>query len=159
MLTTGSLLCIFQVATGGDQHWQLPMLIIIPAFHVTPGVGPAMLGFGDILLPGLLGVYTRSFDLYNKLSARQSYFWPCAAGYAVGLLLTYVALYYSIGGDQGQPALLYLVPCTLGLVLLLASMRKHLNIMWLSESPTNESGSTGHDAESNQVRDEETPLL
>lgn len=108
------------------------MLIIIPAFHATPGVGPVILGFGDILLPGLLGVYARSFDVISKQTARQSYFWPCASGYAVGLLLTYGALYWNIGGDQGQPALLYLVPCTLGVVLMLAHVRKDLPNMWTS---------------------------
>lgn len=142
-----------QVATGGEEHWQLPMLIIIPAFHATPGVGPVMLGFGDILLPGLLGVYARTHDVHNKLAAKHSYFWPCVAGYAVGLLLTYVALYFSIGGDQGQPALLYLVPCTLGVVLVLAYFREHLPHMWRCVSTNADCG----DVEARG--DAEAPLL
>ena len=118
-----------QVATGGDQHWQLPMLLIVPAFHLSPATGPVILGFGDILLPGLLGVYSRTFDLYHNLDTWQSYFWPTVVGYAVGLMLTYIALWIEIGGSQGQPALLYLLPCTLGLTLLLAMSRKHLTLM------------------------------
>lgn len=39
----------------------------------------------------------------------------------VGLLLTYIALYLMDG--QGQPALLYLVPCTLGSELISATCR------------------------------------
>ena len=35
-----------------------------------------------------------------------------------------------VGGDSGQPALLYLVPCTLGTVLLLAARRRQLRDMW-----------------------------
>ena len=118
-----------QVATGGDHHWQLPMLLMVPAFHVTPATGPVILGFGDVLLPGLLGVYSRTFDLCHKLAAWHGYFWPNVFGYAVGLVLTYLALWFEVGGSQGQPALLYLVPCTLGLTLLLAWRRKHLPLM------------------------------
>lgn len=133
------------------------MLIIIPAFRATPGVGPVMLGFGDILLPGLLGVYTRTYDAYNELSMSYSYFWPCSAGYAVGLLLTYAALYFSIGGNQGQPALLYLVPCTLGVMLALAYVRRNLPQMWQSAALGVHDLSDGGDVEANT--DAETPLL
>lgn len=105
------------------------MLLIVPAFHLSPATGPVILGFGDVLLPGLLGVYSRTFDLYHNLDIWQSYFWPTVVGYAVGLMLTYIALWFEIGGSQGQPALLYLIPCTLGLTLLLAMSRKHLTLM------------------------------
>ena len=120
---------VMQVATGGDQHWQLPMLLVVPALHLSPATGPVILGFGDILLPGLLGVYSRTFDLYHNLSTTQSYFWPNVGGYAVGLVLTYIALWLELGGSQGQPALLYLIPCTLGPTLLLAWSRKQLSLM------------------------------
>jgi signal peptide peptidase-like protein 2B len=50
-------------------------------------------------------------------------------GYGAGLLLTYVALMFSWFGDEGQPALLYLVPCTLGVVLLLAAARGELRAL------------------------------
>lgn len=133
------------------------MLIIIPAFHATPGVGPVMLGFGDILLPGLLGVYARTHDVYNKLTVQQSYFWPCVAGYGVGLLMTYGALFYSLGGDQGQPALLYLVPCTLGTVLVLAYIRRQLPHMWSSAGVEPGCECDFSDVEAN--REAEAPLL
>ena len=123
------MFCSLQVATGGEQHWQLPMLLTVPAFHLSPAVGPVILGFGDILLPGLLGVYTRTFDLYYECNWQASYFWPNVGGYAVGLLLTYMALWFEIGGSQGQPALLYLIPCTLGVTLVLAVSRKELTAM------------------------------
>lgn len=118
-----------QVATGGDAGWRLPMLLTIPAFHLSPAVGPVILGFGDILLPGLLGVYTRTFDLYYNLRWQVSYFWPNVAGYGIGLVLTYLALWFDIGGASGQPALLYLVPCTLGVTLILACSRRQLELM------------------------------
>ena len=120
---------LVQVATGGNEHWQLPMLLTIPPFHLSPAVGPVILGFGDVLLPGLLGVYTRTFDLYHELTWQESYFWPNVGGYGVGLIFTYLALWFEVGGSQGQPALLYLIPCTLGLTIVLAVSRKHFAIM------------------------------
>lgn len=148
-LTHGDSVMV-KVATGGDQHWQLPMLLIVPAFHLSPATGPVILGFGDILLPGLLGVYSRTFDLYHNLDIWQSYFWPTVVGYAVGLLLTYIALWFEIGGSQGQPALLYLIPCTLGLTLLLAMSRKHLTLMCSNNAfATYGSGDSVPDLETN----------
>ncbi|KAL0029595.1 hypothetical protein WJX79_006932 [Trebouxia sp. C0005] len=90
-LTHGDSVMV-KVATGGDQHWQLPMLLIVPAFHLSPATGPVILGFGDILLPGLLGVYSRTFDLYHNLDIWQSYFWPTVVGRRLSPLLDYVQL-------------------------------------------------------------------
>lgn len=45
-----------------------------------------------------------------------------------GLFLTYLGLYLMNG--HGQPALLYLVPCTLGTCVLLASVRGELKNLW-----------------------------
>ena len=115
------------------------MLLVVPAFHLTAATGPVILGFGDVVLPGLLGVYSRTFDLYHDLSTWHGYFWPTVLGYAVGLLLTYLALWFELGGSQGQPALLYLIPCTLGLTLLLATLRKHLRLMCSTEAFQGES--------------------
>lgn len=133
-----------------------------------------MLGFGDIVLPGLLVVFTHIFDIYSanglhssasgplspssplpastrptgastprppsrylafiqifyKPGNRLAYFPVCVVGYGVGLILTYGALAFSIGGSQGQPALLYLVPCTLGTVAALAWAQGDLAAMW-----------------------------
>lgn len=54
-----------------------------------------------------------------------------AAGYATGLILTYLALCFRIGGSSGQPALLYLVPCTLGTMVILALIRGDLRSLVL----------------------------
>lgn len=153
---------LLQVATGGDQHWQLPMLLIVPAFHISPATGPVILGFGDVLLPGLLGVYSRTFDLYHNLNIRQSYFWPIVGGYAVGLVLTYLALWFGVGGSQGQPALLYLIPCTLGLKLLLAMSRKHFALMCSNDAfAASESADSVPDLEASAAEQDsgETQLL
>ena len=106
------------------------MLLTMPPLLHIPGHSYSLLGFGDVVIPGLLGVYTRTWDLRHQLSPFRSYFWPCLGGYAVGLLVTNLALYFEIGGSQGQPALLYLVPCCLGTVLVLAASRGSLKAMW-----------------------------
>ena len=45
-------------------------------------------------------VYLRIFDLQHRRTGLRGYLPPAAAGYAVGLLLTYAALYFSLFGDQ-----------------------------------------------------------
>ncbi len=85
------------------------------------------------MLPGLLAVFCRRFDLSNRLPLSRAFFPPCLAGYGCGLLLTYCALWFSWFGDQGQPALLYLVPCTLGTVSALALSRGQVAQLWLND--------------------------
>ena len=59
-----------EVATGGDTGEQLPMVLKVPHLSSTIefaracGVPYSMLGFGDILVPGLLLSYCHSFDLF-----------------------------------------------------------------------------------------------
>lgn len=63
-----------------------------------------------------------NFVLYIYLFS----FCPCAA-YGIGLLVTFVALALM---QRGQPALLYLVPCTLLTSLAVALWRKELPMFW-----------------------------
>mmetsp|Transcript_72006 Transcript_72006/g.161662 ORF Transcript_72006/g.161662 Transcript_72006/m.161662 type:complete len:124 (+) Transcript_72006:3-374(+) len=86
-----------------------------------------MLGFGDIALPGLLISYLRRFDMLSKRHLFAGYFAPAVAGYFTGLCATIGAL---IVMQMGQPALLYLVPCTLGTTLSLAKRRGELSCLW-----------------------------
>ena len=56
-----------EVATGGDSGEQLPMVLKVPHLGSNPlkvcFLPFSMLGFGDILVPGLLLSYCHSFDL------------------------------------------------------------------------------------------------
>ena len=70
--------------------------------------GYTMLGLGDIVLPGLLVAFAARCD---ACALQRRYFPLMVCGYAVGLAMANVAVAYFA---QGQPALLYLVPCTLG---------------------------------------------
>lgn len=82
------------------------------------------------MLPGLLAVFCRRFDLSQRLPLGKGYFVPCVCGYGGGMLLTYAALWFSWFGDQGQPALLYLVPATLGTISLLSAARGQFGLLW-----------------------------
>ena len=49
------------------------------------------------------------------------------SAYAIGLIITFVALALM---ESGQPALLYLVPCTLGTTLVIGLKRKEVKKLW-----------------------------
>lgn len=121
---------MMSVARGGDTGEAVPMLLRLPRFSDELG-GYSMLGLGDMALPGLLVAYLLRFDLQHAETATrrwwQTYFAIASGGYAAGLVLTYVALMVS---ESGQPALLYLVPTTLGVVLPVAFVRGDLREMW-----------------------------
>ncbi|XP_024629122.1 signal peptide peptidase-like 5 isoform X2 [Medicago truncatula] len=89
---------------GGEA---IPMLLRFPR-PSDPWGGYDMIGFGDILFPGLLVSFTRRFDKDNKKGVFEGYFIWLVIGYGFGLFLTYLGLYMMNG--HGQPALLYLVP-------------------------------------------------
>jgi len=123
------------VATGADTGESVPMLLRIPAFGDAFGK-ERLLGFGDIALPGLLVSYLRRHDLLSKRSPCAGYFGPALVGYFVGLCVTIAALCIM---QMGQPALLYLVPGTLGTTLVLGACRGELQSLW-DGTPTPDDG-------------------
>ncbi|CAE8597905.1 unnamed protein product [Polarella glacialis] len=114
------------VATGGDTGESVPMLLRIPSFGDPLG-HDRLLGFGDIALPGLLVSFLRRHDIMSRRRFMEGYFAPSLVGYFVGLCFTITALMIM---QMGQPALLYLVPCTLGLTLALAFRRGEVGLLW-----------------------------
>lgn len=123
--------------SGGDS---IPMLLKIPRFF-DPWGGYDMIGFGDILFPGLLVTFCYRFDRSNGKGLLNGYFLWSTVGYAFGLFFTYLGLYLMKG--HGQPALLYLVPCTLGLTVLLSTIRGEIRDLWSygeGRSGSNQSG-------------------
>uniref|UniRef100_A0A8C9SL47 Signal peptide peptidase-like 2B n=1 Tax=Scleropages formosus TaxID=113540 RepID=A0A8C9SL47_SCLFO len=108
---------------------QLPMVLKVPRLNSSPLAlcdRPfSLLGFGDILVPGLLVAYCHRFDIVMHSS--QVYFVACTIAYGIGLLITFVALAMM---QTGQPALLYLVPCTLLTSLAVALWRRELHMFW-----------------------------
>jgi len=114
------------VATGGGTGESVPMLLRLPSFG-DPFGHERMLGFGDVALPGLLVSYLRRHDVLSKRPWFAGYFLPAVVGYFVGLCVTIVALMVM---QMGQPALLYLVPGTLGTTLVIALWRAEFSCLW-----------------------------
>ncbi|XP_011852871.1 PREDICTED: signal peptide peptidase-like 2B [Mandrillus leucophaeus] len=75
--------------------------------------------------PGLLVAYCHRFDI--QVQSSRVYFVACTIAYGVGLLVTFVALALM---QRGQPALLYLVPCTLVTSCAVALWRRELGVFW-----------------------------
>ncbi|CAN1195862.1 Signal peptide peptidase-like 2 [Linum perenne] len=118
----------FKVAKGNNSGGEsIPMLLRFPRL-TDPWGGYDMIGFGDILFPGLLVSFSLRFDKAYKKSRIGGYFLWLMVGYATGLFLTYLGLYLMNG--HGQPALLYLVPCTLGVCVVLGLIRGELKDLW-----------------------------
>jgi hypothetical protein len=101
--------------------------------------GFLMLGLGDIVLPGLAlnYFYRRDKMLQQALEShgivspkfRLTFYSIAQFGYTFGLVLTFIML---ILLKRAQPALLYLVPCTLIPPFLLAAKRGQLSWLWRS---------------------------
>ncbi|KAE9615612.1 putative peptidase A22B, signal peptide peptidase [Lupinus albus] len=76
----------------------------------------------------VISLFCHRFDKDKKKGVSNGYFLWLVIGYGFGLIITYLGLYLMNG--NGQPALLYLVPCTLGLVIILGLIRGELKSLW-----------------------------
>ena len=127
-MITGGRSVMVAVATA------TPALVLLsPLQQGGPRAGFALLGFGDVVVPGACVAFAARWDSLRRLkkisenasssssSSPPSFsllscfssLWASVAGYAMGLCLTYFALYHRFGNSAGQPALLYLGPCVL----------------------------------------------
>ncbi|KAH6835065.1 SIGNAL PEPTIDE PEPTIDASE-LIKE 2 [Perilla frutescens var. hirtella] len=122
------------VVARGDRSGEdgIPMLLKIPRLF-DPWGGYSIIGFGDILLPGLLVAFSLRYDWLANKSLRAGYFLWAMLAYGLGLLITYVAL--NLMDGHGQPALLYIVPFTLGTFLALGRKRGDLKLLWTRGEP------------------------
>ncbi|PON92094.1 Peptidase A22B, signal peptide peptidase [Trema orientale] len=122
------------VVARGDRSGEdgIPMLLKIPRMF-DPWGGFSIIGFGDIILPGLVVAFSLRFDWLANKKLKAGYFVWAMTAYGLGLLITYVAL--NLMDGHGQPALLYIVPFTLGTFLTLGKRRGDLKILWTRGEP------------------------
>ncbi|GMN32062.1 hypothetical protein TIFTF001_003517 [Ficus carica] len=122
------------VVARGDNSGEdgIPMLLKIPRMF-DPWGGYSIIGFGDILLPGLVVAFSLRYDWLANKTLRAGYFFWAMFAYGFGLLITYVAL--NLMDGHGQPALLYIVPFTLGTFLTLGKKRGDLLVLWSKGEP------------------------
>ncbi|XP_057446400.1 signal peptide peptidase-like 2 isoform X2 [Lotus japonicus] len=121
------------VARGdGSGEDGIPMLLKFPRIF-DPWGGYSIIGFGDILLPGMLVAFSLRYDWLANKNLRSGYFLWAMFAYGFGLLITYVAL--NLMDGHGQPALLYIVPFTLGTFMALGKKRGDLRLLWTRGEP------------------------
>ncbi|WOK94869.1 signal peptide peptidase-like 1 [Canna indica] len=128
---------------------ELPVKLVFPrnliSGQVNTGTGGGeymMLGLGDMAIPGMLLALVLCFDhrktrdmaipLEKSSSKGSKYLWCALSGYAIGLV---TALSAGILTQSPQPALLYLVPSTLGPVIFISWRRNELRELWDGECP------------------------
>ena len=98
-----------------------------------------MIGLGDIVIPGVYVALMLRFDIYLYKKAKNDiskygfsfknmkYFITTFTFYNLGIIITLSSMYFF---NHAQPALLYLVPCTLLSSTLLAFQKKEFKLLW-----------------------------
>lgn len=86
----------------------------------------AMLGLGDIVIPGIFIALLLRFDHSLKRQS-NTYFRSAVLAYFLGLLATIFVMHVF---KHAQPALLYLVPACLGTPLLVALIKGDLTALF-----------------------------
>ncbi|XP_006628751.1 signal peptide peptidase-like 2A isoform X1 [Lepisosteus oculatus] len=124
----GNMVDIPVEPTGHSE--KLPVVMRVPRFFSPTqglcGLQFSILGYGDIIVPGLLVAYCHRFDVWTN-SPKRIYFLSCTIAYLVGMIVTFTVMIVS---KMGQPALLYLVPFTLLTSAVVAWRRKQMRQFW-----------------------------
>ncbi|XP_046898381.1 signal peptide peptidase-like 2A isoform X2 [Hypomesus transpacificus] len=109
---------------------KLPVVMRVPRISSWAqnmcGMQFSILGYGDIIVPGLLVAYCSRFDVWTN-SPKKIYFVSCCVAYLCGMVVTFAVM---LTTKMGQPALLYLVPFTLASSALLAWRRGEFRHFW-----------------------------
>lgn len=110
------------------KSFEAPIKLVFPQDLLEHGVSAnnfAMLGLGDIVVPGIFIALLLRFDLsLNRRS--NTYFNTAFLAYFLGLMATIFVMHVF---KHAQPALLYLVPACLGLPLLVALLKGDLSAL------------------------------
>jgi len=117
------------------KSFEAPIKLVFPQDLLTNGLAAnnfAMLGLGDIVIPGIFIALLLRFDLSlgRKGLTSKLYFGTGFAAYWLGLGTTIFIMHYF---KHAQPALLYLVPFCLGLPMLVAVIMGDLKAMFSYE--------------------------
>ena len=114
------------------------LVLLAPGWRGGPHAFFALLGFGDVAIPGLAVAAAARWD-----AARGQALWTAGAGvlgYVCGLLATYAALLARVGGGAGEPALVFLCPAVLTAIAVAAAVRKQTGALWRGLDAEEEGG-------------------
>merc|ERR1711915_550386 len=118
------------------KSFEAPIKLVFPQDLLENGLNAsnfAMLGLGDIVIPGIFIALLLRYDVSLKRNS-NFYFYATFIAYLAGLLLTIFVMHVY---KHAQPALLYLVPACLGVPLFLALVRGDIKSMFQYEDHPN----------------------
>ncbi|KAF1332920.1 Signal peptide peptidase-like, aspartyl protease family a22b, partial [Globisporangium splendens] len=108
---------------------RIPLVTLSPDYGVLDG-GYALLGLGDLILPGLLLSFCIRYDYCMGYPLSRKYFCIASTAYALALLLANAMAVMLHDIVAGQPALMYIVPMMLTAVLGFAFASNEFASMW-----------------------------
>uniref|UniRef100_A0A1B6M8U8 Minor histocompatibility antigen H13 n=1 Tax=Graphocephala atropunctata TaxID=36148 RepID=A0A1B6M8U8_9HEMI len=114
------------------KSFEAPIKLVFPQDLLERGVAAnnfAMLGLGDIVVPGIFIALLLRFDLSLNRNSKF-YFYATFIAYFLGLVATIFVMHMF---KHAQPALLYLVPACLGTPLSLALIKGDIAAMFQYE--------------------------
>jgi len=119
------------------KSFEAPIKLVFPQDLLESGPMAAsnfaMLGLGDIVIPGIFIALLLRYD--NSLKRGTNFYFNATfIAYLAGLLLTIFVMHVY---KHAQPALLYLVPACLGVPLFLALVRGDIKTMFAYEDHPN----------------------
>mmetsp|Transcript_25985 Transcript_25985/g.56637 ORF Transcript_25985/g.56637 Transcript_25985/m.56637 type:complete len:387 (+) Transcript_25985:149-1309(+) len=127
------------------KNFDAPIKLLFPRLgDLDGGKRPfAMLGLGDIVIPGIFVALILRYDVQNGF--RFKYFQSAFVGYVLGLAATIFVMNYF---QAAQPALLYIVPSVLACTGLHAVVNGEFNKLWnFSEAKEDQPKQEGQAAE------------
>merc|ERR1712130_575110 len=114
------------------KSFEAPIKLVFPQDLLENGLNSsifAMLGLGDIVIPGIFIALLLRYDVSLKRKS-NFYFYATFLAYLAGLLMTIFVMHVY---KHAQPALLYLVPACLGVPLFLGLVRGDIKTMFSYE--------------------------
>jgi minor histocompatibility antigen H13 len=128
------------------KSFEAPIKLVFPQDLIEHGFGAtnmAMLGLGDIVIPGIFVALLLRYDQSLKRNS-NFYFYVTFIAYSLGLLTTIGVMHVY---KHAQPALLYLVPACLGTPLFFALVRGDIKSMFQYADHPEEAETTAEEQE------------
>ncbi|XP_071808606.1 minor histocompatibility antigen H13-like isoform X2 [Asterias amurensis] len=120
------------------KSFEAPIKLVFPQDILDNGFDAnnfAMLGLGDIVIPGIFIALLLRYDVSKSKSSRV-YFTASFLAYILGLLTTIGIMHFF---KHAQPALLYLVPACIGVPIIVALIRGEIrDLLKYEDNPSKE---------------------
>ncbi|XP_071314872.1 minor histocompatibility antigen H13 isoform X2 [Trachinotus anak] len=135
------------------KSFEAPIKLVFPQDLLEKGLEAsnfAMLGLGDIVIPGIFIALLLRFDVSLKKNSR-TYFYSSFLAYIFGLGLTIFVMHTF---KHAQPALLYLVPACVGFPVIVALFKGELTEMFRYEESSPEEAGAKEDSSESDKKDQ-----